>query len=232
MADGTANCTERLAGGPCGGYISRLSYEHVSRSRTWGCMVSACSTTGSTRGRSRVVPVALPPPADARGCHSLSSGCAFSRVLISALACWLPFGVVVGRGADTGGGEAVEAGAAQGSATADVGKGIPFGVGDLVRIGMAEDPDVHYDGVISASGSIPIPYLGEFSIAGLHAGAAESALSAALCEELYHRATVTATLVRRAPGKVYVYGAVKRPGDGPGRAGAGPAARNGGPPRA
>jgi len=84
--------------------------------------------------------------------------------------------------------------------------------GDEVRIYMQEDPDVTYAGTISASGTVPIPFLGEFRIAGLTCKQAADALSKALCVDLYQRATVSVILTATAPGKVYVYGAVKKPG--------------------
>lgn len=85
-------------------------------------------------------------------------------------------------------------------------------VADLVRILMHEDPEVMFEGVVSASGTIPIPYLGEFHLAGLTSAQAKKGLEQALCKDLYQAATMSVTLVRRAPGKVYVYGAVKKPG--------------------
>lgn len=87
-----------------------------------------------------------------------------------------------------------------------------LGVGDLVRIIMQEDPKVRFDGAISASGTVPIPFFGEFRIAGLDSDAATAGLEAALTEALYQKATVSVSLVEKAPGNVYVYGAVKTPG--------------------
>jgi len=85
-------------------------------------------------------------------------------------------------------------------------------VADLVRILMQEDPEVRFEGAVSASGTIPIPYLGEFQVAGLTSAQAKKELQKALCQDLYQAATISVTLVRRAPGKVYVYGAVRKPG--------------------
>jgi polysaccharide export outer membrane protein len=87
-----------------------------------------------------------------------------------------------------------------------------FAAGDLVRVTMREDPEVRYEGEVSAAGSVPVPYLGEFRLAGLGQEAAAQQLSAALTKDLYQSATVTVALVRKAPGKVYVYGAVRKPG--------------------
>ena len=84
--------------------------------------------------------------------------------------------------------------------------------GDLIRVTMQEDPEVRYEGEISAAGTIPVPYLGEFAVVGMTQEAAGEALGQDLCKELYQKATVSVTLVRKSPGKVYVYGAVKRAG--------------------
>lgn len=87
-----------------------------------------------------------------------------------------------------------------------------FTPGDSVRVSMTEDPEITFDGPVSTTGTIPLPFLREFRIAGLTREAAEAALSAALCKELYQKATVSVALTRKAPGKVYVYGAIKAPG--------------------
>ena len=90
-----------------------------------------------------------------------------------------------------------------------------FGPGDTVRVSMAEDPAVTFEGPVSSVGTVPLPYLREFRIAGLTRDAAEAALSQALCKDLYQKATVSVALILkapRAPGKVYVYGAIKSPG--------------------
>ena len=84
--------------------------------------------------------------------------------------------------------------------------------GDTVRVMMLEDPEVTYEGAVAASGSIPIPYLGEFAIVGLTEAAAEQELGDLLQRELYQRATVSVTLVSRGPGSIYLYGAVSKPG--------------------
>lgn len=84
--------------------------------------------------------------------------------------------------------------------------------GDRIRIRMQEDPDVEYFGEVSAAGTIPVPYLGEFPVTGMTPDEAEAALSDELCDELYNKATISITLVKKALGKVYVYGAVKHPG--------------------
>jgi polysaccharide export outer membrane protein len=84
--------------------------------------------------------------------------------------------------------------------------------GDVVRVSMFEDPEVKYEGEVSASGTIPIPYYGEFLISGLSEKGASEKLSAALEEGLYQRATVAVVLVSKGPGTVYIYGAVGSPG--------------------
>ena len=87
-----------------------------------------------------------------------------------------------------------------------------IGTGDEVRVIMLEDPEVAFEGSVSAAGTIPIPYLGEFQLAGLTQAGAARGLEKALCETLYQKATITIILVKKAAGKIYVYGAVNRPG--------------------
>jgi len=83
---------------------------------------------------------------------------------------------------------------------------------------MVEDPLVTFEGLVSATGTIPLPYLREFRIAGLTRDEAESALSQALCQDLYQKATISIALIARPapppkpPGKVYAYGAITKPG--------------------
>ncbi len=88
----------------------------------------------------------------------------------------------------------------------------PLIPGDRVRVIMREDPEVEYAGEISAAGTIPIPYLGEFSIAGYTPKDAAEALREELTEDLYNQATVNVTLIEKGLGRVYVYGAVREPG--------------------
>ena len=84
--------------------------------------------------------------------------------------------------------------------------------GDVIRIMMIEDPNLFYEGPVSANGTVPIPYLGEFPVVGLTQRAAMEQLSARLERELYLNATVSVTLVARGGGNVYIYGAVNHQG--------------------
>ncbi|MBN2451320.1 MAG: SLBB domain-containing protein [Lentisphaeria bacterium] len=84
--------------------------------------------------------------------------------------------------------------------------------GDAVRITMVQDPDVMFEGEVSVMGTVVLPYLREFRLAGLTSEQAAKALSEAYCRELYQEATLSVVLLRKAPGKVYVYGAIKQPG--------------------
>lgn len=84
--------------------------------------------------------------------------------------------------------------------------------GDTVRMMMVEDPDVMYEGPVSNSGTINVPYYGEFRVAGLTENEASKQLADALEERLYQNATTSVVLVARGPGSVYIYGAVGRPG--------------------
>jgi protein involved in polysaccharide export with SLBB domain len=84
--------------------------------------------------------------------------------------------------------------------------------GDLIRVRMEEDLNVGFEGLVSAAGTIPIPYLGEIYVATQSPAEAAKVISDALTKEIYQKASVTVTLVTKAPGKVYVYGAVRKPG--------------------
>ena len=90
--------------------------------------------------------------------------------------------------------------------------GESISAGDVVRLRLLEDPRVSYEGQVSASGTVLIPYYGEFSLAGMTEAEAAEALEEELTKELYQEATVSATLISRGPGRVYVYGAVQQPG--------------------
>ncbi len=88
----------------------------------------------------------------------------------------------------------------------------PLIPGDRIRIVMLEDPDVTYFGEVSAAGTVPIPYLGEFALAGYTTKKAGKALEEELKKNLYKKATITVTLVKKGLGRVYIYGAVQQPG--------------------
>ncbi|MCH2175538.1 MAG: SLBB domain-containing protein [Lentisphaeria bacterium] len=77
---------------------------------------------------------------------------------------------------------------------------------------MKEDEDVKYSGEVGLEGLIEVPYLGKVSLVGLSEKEAEKKLKNSLEKELYVKATVSLTIIKRAPGHVYVYGAVKAPG--------------------
>jgi len=84
--------------------------------------------------------------------------------------------------------------------------------GDVVRMMMIEDADVRYEGPVTSSGTINVPFYGEFRVAGMSEREAGIALAEALVDKLYQRATVSIVLVARGPGSVYIYGAVGQPG--------------------
>ena len=88
----------------------------------------------------------------------------------------------------------------------------PISEADLLRIEMQEHDKVHFEGKVSDSGTVRIPYYGEFRIAGLTPSNAEKALEQELTKELYYRATISVTVIERSPGNIFVYGAVKEPG--------------------
>ena len=84
--------------------------------------------------------------------------------------------------------------------------------GDLVRIRMEEDAGVMFEGLISAAGTVPIPFLGECSIARRSSNEAAAAISAALTQNMYQKATISVTLTSKGQGRVFIYGAVRKPG--------------------
>lgn len=84
--------------------------------------------------------------------------------------------------------------------------------GDVVRMMMIEDSEVKYEGPVSSSGTINVPYYGEFRIAGMTEREAGAKLAESLELKLYQKATVSIVLVAKGPGNVYIYGAVGRPG--------------------
>ncbi|OGV66107.1 MAG: hypothetical protein A3K19_11075 [Lentisphaerae bacterium RIFOXYB12_FULL_65_16] len=84
--------------------------------------------------------------------------------------------------------------------------------GDTIAVRLKEDDEVKYDGEVSAAGLIPLPYLGNFTIAGKTAKEVEQALRVALERDLYTHATPSVLIVKRAPRSVSVFGAVPRPG--------------------
>jgi len=117
----------------------------------------------------------------------------------------------------------------RGDATIDLGKDAPqidrylhapdlsgrdqvIAAGDTVRVILLEDPTVSYEGPVSVSGTVLVPYYGEFEIAGLTQAEASKQLGEALQKDLYQNATVSVVLLARGPGVVYLYGAVNNPG--------------------
>jgi protein involved in polysaccharide export with SLBB domain len=89
---------------------------------------------------------------------------------------------------------------------------IPIRPGDLISISMLEDIDVVFNGVVDASGFISLVYLGEVKIIGLRESDCASYLQRLLEKDFYQKATVTVRVIKRAPGVIYIYGAVKEPG--------------------
>lgn len=72
-----------------------------------------------------------------------------------------------------------------------------YRAGDRLRIGMAEDPRVAFEGEIPGSGKITLRFLGEFQAAGLTQSQCAAALEAALTCELYKHATITVQTIDR-----------------------------------
>ncbi len=89
---------------------------------------------------------------------------------------------------------------------------IPIREGDQISVAMVEDPDIIYQGVVNISGYIQLPYIQDFKVVGLTPSKCADALSKTLTKDLYQKATIKIHVVKRAPGVVYVYGAVKQPG--------------------
>ena len=84
--------------------------------------------------------------------------------------------------------------------------------GDLVRIRMEEDAGIMFEGLISAAGAVPVPFLGECAIARKSSADAAAGISAALTQSMYQKATISVTLVNKGQGKIFIYGAVRKPG--------------------
>lgn len=89
---------------------------------------------------------------------------------------------------------------------------IPIRVGDLINIVMTEDPEVAFHGEVDASGYVMMPYIRECKVVGLTEIDCSAVLVEKYTAELYQKATIAVRIVKRAPGVVYVYGAVKTPG--------------------
>ena len=88
----------------------------------------------------------------------------------------------------------------------------PIRVGDLVSISMIEDPEVIFHGDVDASGYIRLPYLGESRVIGLTETECADQIATRLESDMYSKATINVRIIKRAPGVVYLYGAVKTPG--------------------
>ena len=88
----------------------------------------------------------------------------------------------------------------------------PIRAGDTINVTLKEDKDIRYEGEVSSEGLIDVKYLGRFPVVGRTPEQAEKALGKALEKDLYVKATVAVTVVKRAPAFVYIYGAGKDPG--------------------
>ena len=89
---------------------------------------------------------------------------------------------------------------------------IPIRVGDLINVTVIEDPELFYHGEVDASGYIRLPYLGEHKVIGVTESECAGRIKELLEKTMYNTATVSVRIIKRAPGIVYVYGAVKAPG--------------------
>ena len=87
-----------------------------------------------------------------------------------------------------------------------------IGFGDSVHITMKEDEEVKFEGEVSTSGFVILPYLGAIKLDGLTEKSAEKKIKEALEKDLYQKATISLVIVKRAVGHVYLYGALKNPG--------------------
>ena len=88
----------------------------------------------------------------------------------------------------------------------------PLRPGDVISVTMRQDEEVRFEGGIGASGVIILPFLGPYFIAGQTPSAAAAGLQEVLEDRLYEQATVAVSVVKPAPGHIFVYGAVKEPG--------------------
>lgn len=85
-------------------------------------------------------------------------------------------------------------------------------IGDTVQISIEEDAGFSFRGPVDSSGTVNLPFIGEFEVAGDSVETIRLRLSTILEEEYYWKATVSLSIVERAAASVYIYGAVKEPG--------------------
>ncbi|WP_205854791.1 polysaccharide export protein EpsE, partial [Piscinibacter defluvii] len=88
-----------------------------------------------------------------------------------------------------------------------------LGAGDVVRIGVYQNPDLSLEARISEGGSISYPLLGSVALGGLTAQQAEEAIATGLKQGRYVREPQVSLLVLQVRGnQVSVLGYVNRPG--------------------
>lgn len=85
-------------------------------------------------------------------------------------------------------------------------------IGDTLQILLVEDPQFKFKGPVEDSGFITLPFLGSVEAVNLSTTELKERLTARLLEDLYQKANLSVTIVRRTSGQIYVYGAVKEPG--------------------
>lgn len=84
--------------------------------------------------------------------------------------------------------------------------------GDLVEISLLQDSSFNTKENVSQSGTIPIPYIGDYEVKGKTVDLLKSELSSVLLEQYYNDVTLNITVTKSIGGVVYIYGAVKEPG--------------------
>jgi polysaccharide export outer membrane protein len=100
------------------------------------------------------------------------------------------------------------AGAATGVAAGDY----PLGPRDLVEIRVFEIPELNLERRVTDAGTIDLPMLGDFSVAGLTASQVRDNLEKMLTAKYVNRANVSVVVRDYANKPLSVLGAVQRPG--------------------
>ena len=85
-------------------------------------------------------------------------------------------------------------------------------VGDKINVTMKEDEEVKLEEEVSSTGFVTLPYYGPIKVLNLTESETEDKIKRALEEEFYQKATISAYVVTKSKGYVYVYGAVNNPG--------------------
>ena len=92
------------------------------------------------------------------------------------------------------------------------GAGYRIGPKDLLEVKVFEVPELNVERRVSDGGSIDLPLLGDFPVAGMTAGEAATGLADLLKEKYMNRASVSIVIKEYQDKPVSVLGAVAKPG--------------------